>query len=176
MSGRGGAVEFSEEFRELTEIRYMFIMCFVRKCRKKGVEFRADFLKQQFQKLLEPPSGMHIATLQGHTQSLFCLTVDRNKLYSGSYDKTIRVWDTDTHRHIATLQGHTDPVQCLTVVGIGDKLYSGSWDKTIRVWDTDMHRHIATLQGHTDKVQGITVAGNKLYSGSEDNTIRVWAL
>ena len=92
MSGRKGVVEFSEELREWTEIRYMFIKCFVRKCKKKGVEFRADFLKQQFQDLLGPPSGMHIATLQGHTSGVMCLTVVGNKLYSGSNDDTIRVW------------------------------------------------------------------------------------
>ena len=131
MSGRGGAVEFSEEFRELTEIRYMLIMCFVRSVESR-VEFRADFLKQQFQELLGPPSGMHITTLQGQTECLLCLTVDGDKLYSGSFDTTTRVWDADTHRYIATLQEHTDNVQCLTVNG--NKLYSSSEDKTIRVW------------------------------------------
>ena len=169
-----GEIEFSEELRELIEVRYMFIMCFVRKCRQKGVGFRADFLKQHFKELLGPLSGMHITTLQGHTDCVWCLTVVGNRLYSGSYDRTIRVWDTDTHQHVTTLQGHTNAVNCLTVVG--NKLYSGSDDRTIRVWDTDTHQHITTLQGHTDVVDCLHVVGNKLYSKSWDGTIRVWTV
>ena len=125
-------VEFSKEWKELVEIRYTFLFCFVRKYREKGKGFRADFLKQQFKDLLGPPLGTHIATLRGHTSTVNRLTVIGNKLYSGSGDCTIRVWDTDTHQHITTLQGHTDMVICLTVVG--NKLYSGSYDRTIRVW------------------------------------------
>ena len=125
-------VEFSKEWKELVEIRYTFLFCFVRKYREKGKGFRADFLKQQFKDLLGPPLGTHIATLRGHTGWVICLTVIGNKLYSGSYDSTIRVWDTDTHQHITTLQGHTFNVRCLVVVG--NKLYSGSGDSTIRAW------------------------------------------
>ena len=33
-----------------------------------------------------------IATLTGHTASVSCLTHHENKLYSGSFDKTICVW------------------------------------------------------------------------------------
>ena len=85
-------VEFSKEWKELVEIRYTFLFCFVRKYREKGKGFRADFLKQQFKDLLGPPLGTHIATLRGHTDDVNCLTVVGNKLYSGSNDDTIRVW------------------------------------------------------------------------------------
>jgi WD40 repeat protein len=33
-----------------------------------------------------------IATLRGHTYGVNCLTLHENKLYSGSDDKTIRIW------------------------------------------------------------------------------------
>ena len=42
-----------------------------------------------------------------------CLTLYGNKLFStgGSYDdRTIRVWDADTHEHLATMEGHTGGV------------------------------------------------------------------
>jgi F-box/WD-40 domain protein 7 len=64
---------------------------------------------------------------------VYCLTLYGNKLFSASWDKTIRVWDADTHEHLATLEGHTHYVMCLTLHG--NKLFSGSWDKTIRVWN-----------------------------------------
>jgi len=70
--------------------------------------------------------------LRGHTNIVRCLALHENKLYSGSCDKTIRIWNTETHEEIAILRGHTDVVRCLTLHE--NKLYSGSYDKTIRIW------------------------------------------
>jgi WD40 repeat protein len=76
----------------------------------------------------------HLATLEGHTNGVSCLTLYGNKLFStGSFDSTIRVWDADAHRQLATLKGHTSWVECLTLYG--NKLFSGSMDRTIRVWN-----------------------------------------
>ena len=107
------------------------------------------------------------------------LTIYMNKLFSGSSDGSIHVWDADTHAHVATLQGHTDSVFCLTIYK--NKMFSGSHDRTIRVWDADTHAHVATLhvatlEGHTYAVYCLTIYKNKLFSGSNDSTIRVWNL
>ena len=71
--------------------------------------------------------------MEGHTNRVWCLTLYGNKLFSASWDNTIRVWDADTHEHLATLEGHTNDVGCLTLYG--NKLFSGSRDNTIRVWN-----------------------------------------
>ena len=71
------------------------------------------------------------ATFEGHRDCVWSLAVGGSKLFSGSGDDIIRVWDTATHAHLATLEGHTDYVFSLAVGG--SKLFSGSWDKTIRV-------------------------------------------
>ena len=124
-------IELSDEFREVIERRYAFAIHFTRACRERKIGLPADFLKLEFKDLITP-SGILITTLEGHTDAVYCLTVVGNKLYTGSDDRTIRVWDIDTHQHIATLEGHTAGVECLAVVG--NKLCSGSWDDTIRAW------------------------------------------
>jgi WD40 repeat protein len=58
-------------------------------------------------------------------------------LFSGSDDKTIRVWNTETYEIIATLRAYTDWdgwVYSLTIHK--NKLYSGrgGGDKNISVW------------------------------------------
>ena len=55
------------------------------------------------------------ATLEGHTYPMSCMTLNENKLFSGSWDGTIRIWNTETDEEIATLEGHTGIVLCLTV-------------------------------------------------------------
>ena len=79
------------------------------------------------------PATLHCtATLQGHTDGVRALAVGRGKLFSGSFDSTMRVWDVATHAHVTTLQGHTRSVMALAVGG--GKLFSGSDDDDVRVW------------------------------------------
>ena len=129
-------------------------------------------LKILFGPFMKTPLYTEIATMKGHTHNVTCLTLHENKLYSGSFDKTIRIWNTETLEEIATLRGHTDTVICLTLRE--NKLYSGSGDKTIRIWNTETHEEIATLRGHTCWVICLTICENKLYSGGADTTIRGW--
>lgn len=62
----------------------------------------------------------------------FVLSSDRQTLYSGSADRTIRIWNLTTGQLEQTLNGHTDLVLALAITP-GDRfLYSGSADKTIK--------------------------------------------
>lgn len=55
------------------------------------------------------------------------------RVFSGSDDTTVRVWDSESLSCLRTLEGHEDNVR---VLAVNDRfLFSGSWDKTIRVWD-----------------------------------------
>ena len=133
-------------------------------------------IKILFGPFMKTPLYTEIGILRGHTYAIMCLTLHKNKLYSGSCDKTIRIWaegtNTETHEEICILRGHTNIVRCLTIHE--NKMYSGSTDKTIRSWNTETHEEIAILRGHTDVVRCLTLHENKLYSGSYDKTIRVW--
>ena len=78
--------------------------------------------------------GIHTRTLKGHTICVSSMVVlPTGELASGSYDNTIRVWDTDTGECKPVLKGHTGYVLSLVVLPTG-LLASGSEDKTIRVW------------------------------------------
>ena len=64
-----------------------------------------------------------------------CVTADGSRLFSGSMDKTIKVWDVATGACVQTLQGHTDSVWSVCVSANGSRLFSGSSDNTIKVWN-----------------------------------------
>ena len=59
------------------------------------------------------------------------LAVANDRLFSGSYDGTVKVWDVKTMECLQTLAGHTGPVR--TLVYSGGHMFSGSYDKTVRL-------------------------------------------
>ncbi|MFN7338945.1 MAG: protein kinase, partial [bacterium] len=78
---------------------------------------------------------------------------DGRYLASGSWDKTIKVWDVVTGTELRTLTGHSDRVRSVVYSPDGRYLASGSWDKTIKVWDVVTGTELRTLTGHSDRVR-----------------------
>ena len=139
----------STQMNEIIEERYQFCIWMYRikketdkrnkEKRKRGVKKLVymdifaipSHLKLLFGGFLKTPQYTHIHILEEHTNWVRCLTIHENKLFSGSWDDTIRIWNTETFEEISTLIEHID-VRCLTLSE--NKLFSGSDDNTIRVW------------------------------------------
>ncbi len=97
---------------------------------------------------------------------------------SGSKDKSIKLWDVETHREIVTLHGHSGPINSVNFSPDGKMFASGSKDKTIKLWDVATHSEITTLRGHSEPVRSVNFNpdGKMLASGSSDGEIRFWNL
>jgi WD40 repeat protein len=76
--------------------------------------------------------------LRGHTSGVCGLasSPDGRRLATGSFDTTVKVWDTMTGEEVFTLRGHTSGVLSVAFSPDGRRLASGSIDRTVRVWDT----------------------------------------
>ncbi|KAL0580220.1 hypothetical protein V5O48_001813 [Marasmius crinis-equi] len=59
----------------------------------------------------------------------------RHILVTGSWDKTIKLWDTNTKELISSTDAHNDFVKSLLVFSKHNLLVSGSSDKIVRFWD-----------------------------------------
>jgi WD40 repeat protein len=71
---------------------------------------------------------------------------------SGSADKTIKLWNTNTGQCVSTLSGHSHYVTSVAWNNDGTKLASGSWDKTVKVWSVVSAGDFecqSTLSGHS---------------------------
>ncbi|KAH6988601.1 hypothetical protein EDB80DRAFT_172177 [Ilyonectria destructans] len=119
-----------------------------------------------------------LQTLEGHGGPVWsvALSADGQRLASGSFDNTVKVWDVATGACVQTLEGHNGPVQSVAFSADGQHLASGSNDNTIKVWDAAIGACVQTLEGHDGPAQSVAFStdGQHLASGSFDNTVKVW--
>jgi len=85
--------------------------------------------------------------LRGHAAWVesCAISADGKIILSASYDKTLKVWDTDTSTERCTLQGHTSGITGCTLSADGSLAVSVARDKTIKVWDTQTGQCLSTL-------------------------------
>ena len=127
----------------------------------------------------KPVWNLH-QTIAAHSDWVRCLsfTPDGTKLVSGSFDKTIKLWQLATGTVIHTLKDHLKGVFALAVSADGKLLASGSWDEVIKLWNLETGTLLANLTQHQASVRSLAISpdSNTLVSGSFDRTIVLWSL
>ncbi|KAG8071851.1 hypothetical protein GUJ93_ZPchr0006g40596 [Zizania palustris] len=97
------------------------------------------------------------ASLAGHQLAVVSLVVGAMRLYSGSMDKTIRVWDLATLQCIQTLSEHTGVV--MSVLCWDQFLLSCSLDQTIKVWAATESGSLEVTYTHQEEHGVIALGG-----------------
>ncbi|KIM49295.1 hypothetical protein M413DRAFT_438480 [Hebeloma cylindrosporum] len=143
---------------------------------------------------LELESGKTLQLYKGHTGPVTSLTFcdripgsgDGEILISGSWDKSIKLWDTVTKELISsTPNAHADFVKSFHVFPSLRLLVSGSSDKIVRFWDisqpenTGPLRSVGSISAHTRPVecldgQALSEHSAILYTGDTMGVIKVW--
>ena len=113
----------------------------------------------------------------GHTSSIHSVTVtpDGKNIISGSWDKTIKIWDIKSSECIRTLYGHTGSVNSIVVTQDGKTIISGSNDETIRLWDIKSGECLNTFKDYSCVYSlAITPDGKTIISGYDNGSIKLW--
>ena len=139
-------------------------------------------------------SLVHAATVRGHRHAVYCVafSVCGSLVFTGSDDRTARVWDASTARLLSVCRGHAGEITDLAVSTDGEAFASSGSDGTVRVWGAtraDPGRPVSVLVGHTAAVTFVDFCPRRrrqtsstaplplaraLLSSSLDGTLRLW--
>ncbi|XP_033754028.1 WD repeat-containing protein 88-like [Pecten maximus] len=137
----------------------------------------------QSAKFFDLRSNKVTITVEGHINVISScdVTFDERKFATGSWDKTVGIWDIATGGYRSkgplTLSGsHDGSVSSCAFSNDGLMLATGSFDKTVVVWDVENQVQKLKLQGHDDWVLDVAFTKDMQHvmSASKDTTIRIW--
>ncbi|ETO33919.1 G-protein beta WD-40 repeats containing protein [Reticulomyxa filosa] len=160
---------------------------------------------------IETSKSLHV--FKGHLDSIWCVSIsppqsssNSNKhnsigviggngytICSGSYDKTICVWDIEKTKQTISFEGHSWAVLSvkygsneLGINGGANTILSGSTDRSVRLWDIRSGKQIQQFQKNYGQMNAVEYSpfgiknievgyrSNVICSGSTDKAIRFW--
>lgn len=125
----------------------------------------------------------HTAVWVKHCDAISCLSMNEEAglLYSGSWDRTFKVWKTSNSRCLQTVKAHDDAVNSVisTVEGY---VFTGSADGSVKVWKREgkgrsmKHIFVKTLFNQDSAVTALTASstGSFVYCGTSDGIVNFW--
>ncbi|KAI9139825.1 will die slowly-like protein [Paraphysoderma sedebokerense] len=120
--------------------------------------------------------------LKGHTNYVFSCNWNSPQdtlIVSGSFDTTIKIWNTKTGDCLKTLPAHSDPVSAVHFNRDGTLIVSGSYDGSIRIWDTSSGQCLKTIIGDENVICSFvkfSPNGKYILSSSFNSQIRLWSI
>lgn len=149
----------------------------------------AAFLTVSGLLVAQPPQP--IAVLKGHTDPIYAVAVspDGRIAATGSFDKTIKLWDLASRKEVSVLEGkngHQNQLLTVAFAPKGDLLASGGSDNVAKVWDLRVLKMSRLWQTafppgvknlpHPNLVDAVAFdkTGTFLATGCHDGILRIW--
>jgi WD40 repeat protein len=121
------------------------------------------------------------AAFKGHTDPIYAVAIcpDGRTAATGSFDKSIKLWDLSTGKELRTLagaNGHQSLVLGIAFSPAGDMLASGGADNFARIWDVPSGKagRELPLGAGVAKV-AVSPDGKAFAAGGADGRIRTWS-
>ncbi|NXX97641.1 KI21B protein, partial [Centropus bengalensis] len=100
-----------------------------------------------------------VSMAEGHTKPVLCLDATDELLFTGSKDRSCKMWNLVTGQEIASLKGHPNNVVSIKYCGLTGLVFTVS-TSYIKVWDIrDSARCIRTLTSSGQVISGDACAG-----------------
>ncbi|OQA13313.1 MAG: translocation protein TolB [bacterium ADurb.Bin363] len=119
-------------------------------------------------------------TFIGHSDYVTSVSYSPDGKYvaSGSWDKTVKIWEVSSGKCIRSLEGHSDYVTSVSYSPDGKYVASGGADETVKVWEISSGKCIKNLIGHSYMITNVSYSpdGKYVASGNVDETVKVWEI
>jgi len=119
-----------------------------------------------------------VYTLDGHESAVQAVAYSEHGpwIATGSADKTVRLYDTDSHDLQRVYKGPKDFVTALAFSPDGKSLAVASLDGAIRVYTTASSRLLRQLTGHRSRIGALAFSpdGSVLASAADEGIVRLW--
>jgi len=117
----------------------------------------------------------------GHFVSDVVLSSDGHFALSGSWDKSLRLWDLSTGTTTRRFEAHGKQVLSVAFSADNRQIVSGSADRTIKLWNTLAQcKYTIQDEGHDDWVSCVRFSPNNanpiIVSCGWDKMVKVWSL
>ncbi|KAL6006149.1 hypothetical protein ACLOJK_040195 [Asimina triloba] len=119
-----------------------------------------------------------------HKDTISCLAYYHAEglLYSGSHDKTVKVWRVATAKCVDSFVAHDDHINAIVVHQDDGCVFTSSSDGSIKIWrrvyGDCSHTLTMTLRFQSSPVNALALSShyetNFLYSGSSDGFVNFW--
>jgi len=121
-----------------------------------------------------------LRTFHGHTKGIrdVCFNIDGSRFLTASFDKHIKLWDTETGECLMDVKRPREPI-CIKFHPSPEKAHlfvTGGYDKKIVTIDTNTSEIVQEYDRHLGAVNAIEFLedGRKMVSTSDDKSIRIW--
>ncbi|KAI3675266.1 hypothetical protein L1987_84854 [Smallanthus sonchifolius] len=120
-----------------------------------------------------------------HYDAVSCMSLDEEQglLYSGSWDKSMKVWRLSDSKCLESVNAHDDAINSV-VVGFDRLVFTGSADGTVKVWRRELvgkatrHVLVYTLLEQDSAVTAVAVDASDgvVYAGSSVGLVNFWEM
>ena len=129
-------------------------------------------------KSLDSFPGLSSQVAMGHLGSVWSCTITSDNLtfFSGSDDKTVKIWDFITRQCLHTFTLHTHTVNTLLLTQQDKYLVSADWNGKLLVWDWNRRELHKELVAHTCSIYALSQSRDEKFmlSGGRDSVIFIW--
>ncbi len=120
-------------------------------------------------------------TLKGHTGWVRAVAFFPNgfSLASGSYDRTLKLWNVRDNQSFGTLSNHLGSISGINGIAVhpnGNTFAIACIDKSIKLWNFRSGKPVRNIEAHNGQVYSVAYSpdGNTLVSASADKTLKLW--